>query len=78
MEANELQNIKIELIQWLTVLDDETVIKKLLDLKNHQLKDVWNKLSDAEIKSIKKGLDDAKKGKLLSHSEARKIYEKYL
>ncbi len=73
-----MQNIKIELIQWLTTLDDETVIQKLMDLRNRQLKDGWNKLSDAEIKSIKKGLEDAKNGKLVPHSEARKIYEKYL
>ena len=78
MDITGIQNIKIELIQWLTTLDDETVIQKLVDLRNHQLKDWWNELSDAEIKSIEKGIKDAEKGKLVPHSEARKIYEKYL
>ncbi|VAW28442.1 hypothetical protein MNBD_BACTEROID07-922 [hydrothermal vent metagenome] len=77
MEAN-IQNIKIELIQWLTTLDDKSLLQKIIDLRNHQTKDWWNEISDAEKASIKKGISDAENGKLNSHSEARKIYEKWL
>jgi len=77
MEAN-IQNIKIELIQWLTTLDDKSLIQKILDLRISQTKDWWDKISDAEKTSIEKGISDAEKGKLSSHSEARKIYEKWL
>ena len=77
MEAN-IQNIKIELIQWLTTLDDSSLIQKILDLRKSQTKDWWAEISEAEKISIEKGISDADNGKLNSHSEARKIYEKWL
>lgn len=77
MEAN-LQKIKIELIQWLTTLEDSSIIQKILELRKSQTKDWWNELSDSERASIEKGISDANKGQLSSHSEARKIYEKWL
>ena len=73
-----IQNQKMELIQWLTTLNDESVIQKLIDLRNNQLKDWWNELSNAEIESIEKGIKDADNGNLVSHSEVRKTYEKFL
>ncbi len=77
MEA-DIQNIKIELIQWLTTLDDKSLIQKILDLRKNQSKDWWSDISDAEKISLKKGISDADSGKLNSHSEARKVYEKWL
>ena len=77
MDMN-IQNSKIELIQWLTTLNDKTLIEKILDLKKSESKDWWNDISEAEKESIEKGILDADKGKLKSHSEARKIYEKWL
>ena len=77
MEAN-IQNIKIELIQWLTTLEDKSLIQKILDLRKDQTKDWWDEISESEKKSIEQGIDYAEKGKLNSHSEARKIYEKWL
>jgi len=77
MEIN-LQNTKIELIQWLTTLDDKSLIQKILDLRKSETKDWWNEISDLEKESIEKGLSDADNGKLNSHSEARKTYEKWL
>ena len=73
-----IQNIKVELIQWLTTLNDELIIQKLIDIRNSQILDGREKLLEAEIKSIEKGIQDADKGKLVSHSDARKVYEKYL
>ncbi|MBI9036608.1 MAG: hypothetical protein JEY97_00625 [Bacteroidales bacterium] len=77
MEAN-IQNIKIELIQWLTTIDDWSLIQKVLDLRINQTKDWWETISDIEKKSIEQGISDADNGKLNSHSEARKMYEKWL
>ena len=71
-----IQNKKVELIQWLTTLNDESIIQGLIDFRNSQIKDWWKELSDAEIESIEKGIQDADEGNLVSHSEARKIYEK--
>ena len=77
MEAN-IQNIKIELIQWLTTLDDHSLLQKILELRKSQSNDWWNEIPTIEKKSIERGISDAESGKLKSHSEARKIYEKWL
>ena len=56
-------------------------IKKILDaveidlIENDQL---WEEISDAEKESVKSGLEDADKGNLKPHFEARKLYEKWL
>jgi len=77
MDIN-LQNIKIELIQWLTFLEDKSILQQIVNLRNNQTKDWWNNISESEKNSIKKGISDSKSGKLNSHSEARKVYEKWL
>jgi hypothetical protein len=58
MEAN-LQNIKIELIQWLTTLEDSSIIQKIIELRKDQSKDWWNEISADEKASIEKGMADA-------------------
>ena len=77
MEIN-IQNTKIELIQWLTTLNDKSLIEKILELRKSETTDWWNEISEAEKQSIEKGILDADNGKLNSHSEARKVYEKWL
>jgi hypothetical protein len=77
MDTN-LQQKKIELIQWLSTLTDASVIEKLLKLRKEQQNDWWDEISEAEKASIDKGLKDAEEGKLKPHSEARKAYEKWL
>ncbi len=77
MEAN-IQNIKIELIQWLTTLEDSSIIQKILDLRKNNTNDWWEELSKEERKSIEQGLSDAEEGKFVPQSEVRKVYEKWL
>jgi len=72
-----IQNKKMELIQWLTTLNDEFMVQKLIDLKN-QLKGNDVLLSDEMLKSIEKGIKDADAGILTPHKDAQAIYEKYL
>jgi len=74
----DIQNEKIELIQWLTTLDDKSTIQSLIKLRNNQTRDWWTEISVDEKESIEKGIRDANAGNLKSHSEARKIYEKWL
>ena len=74
----DIKNTKIELIQWLTTLEDKSLIEKILALRNTEQEDWWKDTSEAEKNSILKGLEDAESGKLKSHSEARKTYEKWL
>jgi len=73
-----IQNQKMELIQWLITLDDKSIIQRLIDLRNNQTKYWWLEISNEEKASIKKGIIDANADNLKPHSEARKIYEKWL
>jgi hypothetical protein len=73
-----IQNKKIELIQWLSTLNDESIIEKIMKLRENEKTDWWNEISKEERKSIEKGIQDADSGNLKSHSEAKKIYEKWL
>ncbi|MHA8066716.1 hypothetical protein V7S76_08535 [Aquirufa sp. ROCK2-A2] len=73
-----LQSKKLELIQWLSTIEDLSVINKIIDLKKQENKDWWNLISDEEKQSIEIGLQDADAGKLNSHSKARQLYEKWL
>lgn len=74
---SDILNTKIDLIQWLTTLEDSNVINKIIDIKN-SYDTQSSKLSVKEEESINKGISDADNGKLKPHSEARKIYEKWL
>ena len=73
-----IETKKLALIQWLTSLNDVSMIDKILELKNKESKDWWNEISDEEKESIEKGLSDAESGKLTPHSEIIKKYEKWL
>ena len=73
-----IQDKKIELIQWLSTLNDESVIEKILELRDSEKTDWWEEISEKEKESIEQGIKDADSGKLTSHSEARKSYEKWL
>lgn len=73
-----LENKKLELIQWLSTLNDASVIDKIFHLRQSEKNDWWKEISTEEKESIEKGLKDAEEGKLKPHSEARKIYRKWL
>lgn len=73
-----VQNAKIELIQWLTTIEDSSIIQKLIDLRNREVKDWWDDLSEEEKYSIEQGINDSNNGRVVPHSEVRKIYEKWL
>jgi len=72
--ALNVQNAKIELIQWLTTVEDTDMLKKLLEFRNSSTYE----LSEAERKSVEEGLEDLKNGEVIPHAEAKKIYEKWL
>lgn len=73
-----IQDKKIELIQWLSTLNDESVIEKILELRDTEKTDWWEGISAKEKESIEQGIKDADSGKLTSQSEIRKSYEKWL
>ena len=71
-------NQKLELIQWLSTIEDSSIIEKIMDLRKKESKDWWNSISENEKESIELGLKDAESGKLNPHSKARELYEKWL
>ena len=75
---NKLPDQKIELIQWVTSLEDKNIIKKLLQFKKTETKDLWERIQDQEKDSILLGIEDAENFILIPHSSARKLYEKWL
>jgi len=77
MEMN-LQTTKLELIQWLSTIDDPGIIKKVQAIRDDEKEDWWDNLSAIEKESINKGIEDADAGNLKDHDQARKIYDKWL
>jgi predicted transcriptional regulator len=73
----DLLNKKLELIQWLSTVEDSTILEEIMDLRKRQNKDWWNSISEIEKEGIEKGLKDAESGKLNPHSSVRKLYEKW-
>lgn len=75
----KIQNKKLELIQWLSTIEDLNFLEKISDLiYREKKKDWWNEVSDAEKNAIDKGIEQSESGKLNSHSKAREIYGKWL
>lgn len=74
----DIQDTKIDLIQWLTTIDNVDVLKKIKSIKESEIETEWTKVSAKEKKSIEKGLKDVKLGNTKPHAEVKKIYEKYL
>lgn len=64
----ELQNKKIELIQWLSTLDDKSLIEKFVKFMEEEKSDWWNSIAENEGSSIQRGIEDAEDGKLKPHS----------
>lgn len=74
----QLLDKKIELIQWLSSLEDINVINKLFQLRNAETTDWWESATEAEKESISKGLADAENKKLIPHSAVKEQYEKWV
>lgn len=77
MDAKLLDK-KIELIQWLSTLEDSLIIEKLVTFRKEETKDWWDNVSDEEKVSIAQGIADADNKKMKPHLEAKQLYEKWL
>ena len=66
--------LRLELIEWLTQLNDKSLLTSLMQFKKAEEKDWADDLSDEQIKSLERGLKDIKKGRVIS-SEA--LWAKY-
>jgi len=64
---------KIDLIHWITELNDVSVLAQV-----NAIKEDTNTVSHEELQSIERGLNDFQQGRIISHTRARKRYEKWL
>ena len=71
---------KLNLIQWITELNDISVIEKLREIKSESelSSDWWDEISRDAKESIENGLKDIQEGRIHTHQTVRKTYEKYL
>ncbi len=74
----EILDEKLSLIQWISTIDDSSVIERIKKIREEETGDWWNSISKKERDSIEKGIVDADDGDIVEHSEARKLYEKWL
>ena len=72
----DIQAEKNKLIEWLSSLNDQSIIEKLKMFKDNfsPASDWWETISDAERNSIDRGLADIKNGKTITHEEVMKRY----
>lgn len=66
---------KVEIIQWVASLENKTILQQLKQIKAQH---TTVSVSEMEQKSIQKGIDDSRNGRVQPHSEIRKKYEKWL
>ena len=71
---------KLELIEWLIRLNDNTLIDYLKSIKDSKSssKDWWDELSQQELESIDRGIKDIEEGRTHTHESVMKKYDKYL
>lgn len=68
--------IKLELIEWLTKLDDSETLNYLKIVKdsNESAEDWWHELPESVKAGIQRGLNDVTEGRIASHEDVKKKY----
>ena len=70
MQISELNKKKLDLIDWINQLSDKNTIEFLDNLKSAISKDDWwDELSDNEQKKLQNGMNDIKKGNVISSAQ---------
>ncbi len=75
-EAMGHEAIKLELIEWLTHLDDDDTISYLKIVKDSSEtgSDWWRELSEDQKDGIERGLRDIDAGRVTPHDQVKKKY----
>ena len=70
------ETIKLELIEWLTKLNDIETLHYLKVVKDSQSgdQDWWSDLTEQHRDGIQRGLKDIDEGRVVSHSDVKKKY----
>jgi hypothetical protein len=65
------ETVRLKLINWISQLDDEKLLKKIEALRGNQ-KQSWEDLSVDDQEAIEEGLNQLNEGKSISYSDVRK------
>ena len=70
------EDIKLELIEWLTKLEDNETINYLKVVKdsNDSQEDWWNDLTEEQKSGIERGLRDIDSGRVVPHDSVKQKY----
>jgi len=68
--------IKLELIEWLTKLEDSETLNYLKIVKdsNESTEDWWHELPESVKDGIQRGLNDVTEGRIVAHEDVKKKY----
>ncbi|MBW8326513.1 MAG: hypothetical protein K0M50_17245 [Prolixibacteraceae bacterium] len=68
--------IKLELMEWLTKLEDNDTLDYLKIVKdsNESEQDWWKELPESVKAGIQRGLDDVNEGRTVSHNDVKLKY----
>jgi len=72
---------KLDIIQRICEIKDNDlldIIKNIIEIPDTAKSDWWDQITPEEKNSIKRGLNDLEHGKVHSHDQVRKKYEKWL
>lgn len=71
-----IQTEKLALIEWLTGVIDEEVVKSIKDIKDRVSQDSWDaSVTDAEKRIAKQGYDDVINGRVYTQKEANDYFD---
>jgi predicted transcriptional regulator len=70
------QELKSELLEWLSSLEDMDTLQylKMIMESGIEENDWWDDLTNSQKQGIERGLNDVKLGRLTSHEEVKKKY----
>ncbi len=71
-----LEVIKLELIEWVTGLDDQDTLEYLKVVKDNKSSthDWYDDLNEEQRKGIERGLKDVDEGRVTDHDQVKKKY----
>lgn len=73
-----LDTQKVDIIQWVSQIQDKSVIDDLQAYQQFYRQSMNNPMSEAEETAISKGFDDLENGRMRPHADALAIYGKWL
>ena len=72
-----IQAMKLEVIEWITKLEDQRLLETLLSLKQSSKEsDWWKDLTLEQVQSIERGISDHESGRTMTGEQFWKDHEK--